>query len=323
MFPYRLLWLCLLIALLESVTAGQFFGSQLNATSSLNSSQESADHIVPLLSDIPRPTSNQTIGSYFDRLLGAVSPSKNLRERHLFRDYDKSLLTSSWAHGQGYFNISLDKCMEFRTVAGIYTSRDGTRENATILDINRDLQFRLATTADNDLAIGSRVLDNALRATIEAENYLQTAICGYTIGTNAHEELRHLLAADGYWVALMTKSFIYGSIGTALYAGVLNRNASVEQAIGVAIAASGLAIVDGVISRMQTNGKITFLEATIINSFTAWFRRALRVGSDSEESTCIPEIIVHDALGALPYFDNTNYFLDAITKIELERTCRS
>ena len=155
---------------------------------------------------------------------------------------------------------------------------------------------------ENEQSIGSWVLDNAQRASLEVEAYLQTAICRHAVGNNAYDELRHLLALDGYWVALVTKSIVYGGVGTGIYTGVLNRNASIGQAIGVAIGAAGLAIVHGAICRLQSNGRMSFLEATIVNTFTTWYRRAIRIGADIKESTCISEIVVNDAFGSLPVF---------------------
>lgn len=320
-------WLCYAFSLLECTTASQVSATQLNPTAPLNlsSGPESSGHpnrISRILSDIPRPTRNQTIGSYFDTLLGSSTRVRSLEERHLFQSDNQVLLTSSWADDQGYFNISLDKCLDFKTVAGIYTSRDGTRDKATILDINKDLRFRLAGVAENEHAMASRVYDNAERASLEAERYLQTAICGYNVGTNGHDELRHLLALDGHWVALLSKSAMYGSIGAAIYTDLLNKNAPIGQAAGVTVVAAGLTIMNGVIMRLHTNGRINFLEATIINTFTAWYRQAVQVGSDSQGSTCIPEIVVHDALGSLPDYSDPRYHLDAITTFQLGQTCR-
>ena len=315
-----------ILALLASAVASTSFRTanytylEPTSTASLNSSLYSQNSsLSQLLSEIPKPSPGQTLGSYFDMLLGSILGPRDLAERHLLRS--STLLTSSWAQDEGYYNISLDRCLEFSAIAGIYTSKDGTRDNATILDINKDLRARFGTLAENEIAIGSRVLDNAQRAVAEAEAYLQTAICHYTVGTNAHDELRRLLAGDGFWVALVTKSVIYGGVGAGIYTGILNRNASIGQAFGVTISAAGLTIMDGVIGRLQGSGRLSYLEATIINVFTAWFRSAVRVGSDSQESTCIPEIVVQDALGSLGDSSDPSFYFDALSEIELSRMC--
>ena len=316
-----------ILALLANAATSFCFGTatypspQSISTGSSNTSLYPQNfNLSQLLSDVPKPSPGQTLGSYFDMLLGSILGPRDLEARHLIRT--PTLLTSTWAQGQGYFNISLDRCLEFNTVAGIYTSKDGTRLNATILDINMDLRTHLATLAQTELAIGSRVLDNAQRAVAEAETYLQTAICGYTVDTNAHDELRRLLAGDGFWVALVTKSVIYGGVGTGIYTGILNRNASIGQAIGVTLSAAGLTIMDGVISRLQGSGRLSFLEATIINIFTAWYRNAVRIGADSQESGCVPEVIVEDALGSLAESSDPTFYFDALSEIELAQMCR-
>ena len=316
-----------ILALLANAAVSAAFGTanyaspQPTSTGSSNTTVYAQNSSLShLLSEIPKPSPGQTLGSYFDMLLGSIFGPRDLVERHLIRS--QTLLTSSWAQGQGYFNISLDRCLEFDTVVGIYTSKDGTRDNATLLDINKDLRTRLATNAENEQEIGSRVLDNAQRAVNEAETYLQTAICGYTVGTNAHDELRRLLAGDGYWVALMTKSIIYGGVGTGIYTGILNRNASIGQAIGVTLSAAGLTIVDGVIGRLQGAGRLSFLEANIINTFTAWYRQAVRIGSYSQGSTCISENVVRDALGSLADSSDPSFYFDSLSEIELAQMCR-
>ena len=254
------------------------------------------------------------IGSILDPL-----GRRDLESRHLIRT--PTLLTASWAQNQAYFNVSLDHCLQFDLIAGIYTSRDGTRNNATILDINKDLRVRGGSLLATEQEIAARVLDNAQRAVMEAQTYLQTAICGFTVSTNAHDELRRLLAGDGFWVALMTKSMVYGGVGASVYTGILNRNASIGQAFGVTLSAAGLTILDGVISRLQGHGRLSFLEGTIINIFTAWYRNAVRVGADTQESGCIPEIVVEDSLGSLVDSSDSTFYFDALSEIELAQMC--
>ncbi len=296
---------------------------QSNITSGSNSSlvdQSLANNVSHLLSEIPIPSPNQTLGSYVDLLLGSILGPRDLDQRHLLRT--QTILTSTWVIDHlGYFNISLDRCLEFNMVAGVYTSKDGTRFNATLLDINKDLRYRLATNVQIEQEIASRVLDNAQRATAEAQAYLQTAICGFGVGINVHDELRRLLAPDGFWIALMTKSLIFGSVGASVYTGILNRNASVGQAVGVTISAAGLTIMDGIVGRCQGAGRMSFLEATIINSFTAWYRRAVMIGVDSQESICIPQIVVHDAMAALPVSSDPSFYFDALSEVELQQMC--
>ena len=298
--------------------------TQSNSTGGSNSSwgeQGLANNVSHLLSEIPIPSPNQTLGSYVDLLLGTILGPRDLIERHLIRT--GPIMTSTWGLDQGYFNISLDRCLEFSTIAGVYTSKDGTRYNATLLDINEDLRYsHLATRLSIEQEIASRVLDNAQRATAEGQAYLETALCDIGAGIiKPHDELRRLLAPDGFWVALVAKSMVFGTVGASVYTGILNRNASVGQAIGVTISAAGLTIMDGIIGRLQGAGRLSFLEATIINCFTAWYRRAIMIGVDSQESLCTPPAVVHDALAALPVSSDSSFYFDALSEIEITGVC--
>ena len=298
--------------------------TQYNSTARSNSSwgeQGLANNVSHLLSEIPIPSPNQTLGSYVDLLLGSILGPRDLSERHLIRT--GPIMTSTWALDQGYFNVSLDRCLEFSMIAGVYTSKDGTRYNATLLDINEDLRYpHLATSLSIEQEIASRVLDNAQRATAEAQSYLETALCGSGVGSiNPHDDLRRLLAPDGFWIALVAKSVVFGTVGASVYTGILNRNASLGQAVGVTISAAGLTIMDGIIGRLQGTGRLSFLEATVINSFTAWYRRAVMIGVDSEESICTPSAVVHDALAALPVSSDPSFYFDALSEIDLTGVC--
>ena len=195
-------------------------------------------------------------------------------------------------------------------LAGKYTSKDGTRNNATILDINNDLQYYRGSAKDNEDAIGLRVADNAQRATIEAEEYLEKVLCNYVAPT--HDDLRHLLAPDGFWIALMFKVVGYSGVSTTIYKEKLSPNATVSTQAVVAISAAGLTIMDGILGRQQGNGRFSFMEAQIINVLTAWYRHAVQVGADNQVSGCLSNAVVQNAIAALPESSDDSVYFDAL-----------
>ena len=274
-------------------------------------------NISSLLPEIRDPIPNQTLGLYIDQLAGSILGPRDLAKRRQI--HTSTLLTSSWTHNKVNYNISADKCLELGDVAGIYTNTNGTINNATILDIINDLKLNLGSRTKIKYLAGSRILDNAYRATAEANAYLQRTLCGQGSGAgiNTHDELRHLLASDGFVIALMIKSFAFSGVGAGVYTGILNRNATLGQAAGVALSAAGLVILDGIVTRLQVNGILNQVEALTIGVFTSWLRRAMIVAADSQESLCVPEVVVHNGMGALPLSRDPSLYFDAFEEIDL------
>lgn len=45
------------------------------------------------------------------------------------------------------------------------------------------------------------------------------------------------------------------------------------------------------------------------------------VGADSQESLCVPQVVVHDAMAALPASSDPRFYFDPLSEIELQEMC--
>ncbi len=268
------------------------------------------------------PGPDESIGQYLDTdsiaLAKNGSTATNIGKRNLIRT--KTLLESTWFDGQTSYNISIQRCITFDTVAGIWTFANGTvKENATLLDINTDFHDPPENT-DFQTYYGSRVLANANAYLTNAEQYLHTQICDYDYTANPmndliHDELRRkLLGVDGYWIATLYKSSISGTVAAGVYAGFFNpHNHTTAQVVAAGVATAGVTFMIGVIDRLQLRGRLSATEASIISVLAAWYNQALyavstrQVGADtavSGQNPCFPTEVVESAMKNLAnYYD--------------------
>ena len=269
------------------------------------------------------PNPDETIGQYFDanidRLSKNGSSSTDIDKRNLIRT--STLLESVWYDGQTHWNISIEKCITFNTIAGQWTFQNGTTmQNATLLNINEDLQSQSPNQEDPESQYSARVLANANVFLNAAEPYLKTQICNYDYTSDPmndaiHDELRRkLLGVDGYWVATLYKSALSGTVAAGVYAGFFNpHNHTTGQVVAAGVATAGVTFMIGVIDHLQLNGRLSATEASIISVFTAWYNQALhalssrQVGPDSAvsgQSPCFSKEVVEDAIKNLAdYYD--------------------
>ena len=260
-----------------------FFALNFVARASINSTKQHSSILDPNIQNLndsiiisaplatpPRP--NETIGEYFDKLLSLNHST--LEGRHLRRT--NRLTEATWSDGKTNFNISMSRCLSLSDMAGIYTSKYGVRYNATIQDIVNDLQVRGGSEAANRIKYASSVLENAQVATNTANAYLTSMKLDYapTIGY-PHDELRHLLAPIGQYVALIarTKLIFEISVGFRMHlTGKLATNTTTPEAVAAAIVTSGLFFAHECTSLARGGRGLNFFEATIFNAFLAWLR---------------------------------------------------
>ena len=193
-------------------------------------------------------------------------------------------------------------------------------QNATLLNINEDLQSQDPNQEDAESHYGARVLANANVFLNAAEPYLSTQICDYDYTTDPmndaiHDELRRkLLGVDGYWVATLYKSAVSGSVAAAVYAGFFNpHNHTTGQVVAAGVATAGVTFMIGVIDHLQLHGRLSATEASIISVFAAWYNQALhavssgQVGPDSAvsgQNPCFSKEMVEEVIVNLAdYYD--------------------
>ena len=265
------------------------------------------------------PSPDETIGAYFDTTLENLSQNGSLTtsidKRNLVRT--STHLESLWYDGKIHFNVSIMKCITFDTIAGPWTLTDGTvKENATLLDINKDLQA--VSDGDAEEQYGSRVLDNANIFLNQSEQYMKSAICHYDSTANPmndeiHDELRRkLLGVDGYWIATIFKSMTSSTIAAGVYAGFFNpHNHTTSQVVAAGIAGGGVTFMIAVIDRLQLSGRLSATEASILSVLISWYNQALhamssrQIGPDNAVSgpnPCISKEVVEDAMKTLANF---------------------
>ena len=278
----------------------------------------SASDIFPTRS----PTPNETLGQYLDADLVTLpdnaSSATDIEKRNLIRT--KTLLESTWFDGQTSYNVSIQRCITFDTVAGIWTFANGTiKEDATLLDINADF-YNSSTDEDAQTYYASRVVANANAYLTNAEKYLHTQICDYDYTANPmndliHDELRRkLLGVDGYWIATLYKSTVSGAVAAGVYAGFFNpHNHTTGQVVAAGVATAGVTFMIGVIDRLQLRGRLSATEASIISVLAAWYSQALQavssrqVGADSALSGQLPcvstEVVENVVKNLADYYD--------------------
>ena len=275
----------------------------------------------------PPPQPDETVGEYFDKYAQILDSTSNtsfisnikseseLTSRSLVRS--SNFLESLWSDDKQDYNISISKCVLFSQTVGPWTaSNDSTIANATLEDINNDLQRNVTTPATLSKHLQSRLLANAILAATEAESFLNDTICDYESGSApltpdplpspsteietddsttdliiAHDELRKLLtsntahaldtkffAVDGYWTGILMSMGAGAAVGGSLYKGFYNHNATATNVAVVCFAAAGLIMMRGIIERWYMNGSLRFVEASVLAAFTSWFRQAVAWG---------------------------------------------
>ena len=250
-------------------------------------------------------SADQTIGEYFDALR---SPHHaHLTERKFLRT--ETLTEAVWTDGQSTYNISMSRCLTMTDVAGTYTSKDGTRINATLQDITNDLQARAGSEQANRIAYASRVQENAQLAVDAANTFLATAVADYTptssasSSNNNHDELRHLLVVPiSQYLCLMARTYMLSQ----MYVAISQQTAKItswtagqnltevappkEYLAAVAIVTGGLTFAQGCWDIATTGGSepIEYLTAMILNVFLAWFRKAVDIASQALYPTNAP-----------------------------------
>ena len=267
----------------------------------------------------PLPQPHETIGYYFDKyadlLDGDTSNNPQMSEatqseitqRNLVRTSDQ--LTSVWSDSKENYNISVSKCIHFSDIIGTWTTEDGTNKvNATMEDINNDLQKNISSMSDLSTRLRTRLLANVELAAFEAESLLNATVCNYSTPVDpqplpsapaatadttdliAHDELRKLLnsdtahaldtkfmAMDGYWTSNIMSMGAGAAVAGALYKGFYNHNASSTNVAIVCFTAGGLIFARGIIERLYMNGMLRYVEVSVISAFTSWFRRAVQL----------------------------------------------
>ena len=259
------------------------------------------------------PKPSETVGDYLDVAVEDISGNGSSEsandKRHLVRT--GTLLESVWLDGQTHYNVSIMRCITFETIAGPWTLANGTTtENATLLDINLDLQAGAGD--DPEAEYGARVLSNAKSLLNEAEQNLHGAVCDYDytadpMNDGIHDELRRkLLGVDGYWIATVYKSITSGAVAAGVYAGFFNpHNHTTSQVVAAGMAGVGVTFVIGVVDRLQLQGRLTATEATILSVFISWYNQAMhamssgQIGPDnavSGQNPCISKEVVEQAI---------------------------
>ena len=265
------------------------------------------------------PKPSETIGDYLNVALDDLSHNGSSNtanaKRHLVRT--GTLLESVWVDGQTHYNVSVMRCLTFDTIAGPWILANGTTiDNATLLDINLDLQS--GTGNDPEVEYGSRVMANAKSLLNQSEQNLHRAICDYDYTASPmndaiHDELRRkLLGVDGYWIATLYKSATSGAVAAGVYAGFFNpHNHTTSQVVAAGVAGAGVTIIIGVIDRLQMSGRLTATEATILSVLISWYNQAMhamslgQIGPDgaiSGQAPCISKEVVEDAIKSMANF---------------------
>ena len=222
---------------------------------------------------------NQTIGDYFDRLVS--EDQSTLSGRTIYRT--QAFTEAIWTDSTINFNISMSRCVTMSDRAGLYTAKIGNLPNATVQDIVDDLQAREGSEAANRVEYSSRVKENADLAIIATNKLLGVAIADYTPITtadesNAHSELRHLLAL-AEMVVLIIRSSLTTEILVAGFAGVLGQVfGEVDQSVGATLCAVHLFSLQMAIGiqKIVQERPVDFVSATVFNVFLAWVRDSVR-----------------------------------------------
>ena len=319
-FLYHLL--CLLIPhVLSSVTP---IVTRPRAQRSAPEAPQNDIHSGSVLDTFPTrtPSPDETLGQYLDTdpitLPANETSATEFDKRNLIRT--NVSLESTWFDGQFSYEISIQRCIPFATIAGTWTFANGTvKENATLLDINTDLRNPPAGQ-DSQTYYASRVIANARIYNDDAEEYMKTQICNYDYTSNPmkdgiRDELRRkLLGVDGYWVATLYKSAISGTVAAGVYAGFFNpHNHTTAQVVAAGVATAGVTFLVGVIDRLQLHGRLAATEASIISVLVAWYNQALQAASTrqigvdnavSGQNPCFTTEVVEDAVKNLAnYYD--------------------
>ena len=257
------------------------------------------------------PSPQETIGDYFDSDPLQNSSQSTLAQRNPVKT--KASLTCKWYDGHNHYNMSIQTCITFDTVAGMWTFQNGTtQDQATLLDISQDLRSSASAVA--------RVLANANLAIAAAQAALKTAVCEYN-PDNTHDDLRRklLVHQDGHFAALMAKATLAGVFVTGFFAEALSNNTqSTGRNVAVGVVGLGLAFMFPTIDYLQARGHLTATEASIFAFFTSWYRASVqfmyslaqRIPTSADLSGvggCLPEGDVEIAVVGLGWASEGNY----------------
>ena len=179
------------------------------------------------------------------------------------------LMQTIWHDGGETFNITMDLCISWDAVVGIYQFANGTSKNdTTIAEIAEDLLESASTNPRvRETRFAIQFLANSRLANNEIEALFDDRVlrCGdMTVSGAAHTELRRLLAVpDGYWAAVIVKGFVAAGVAGA---GVAINKAfdslGVRLSIIFTIAYLGV-LLAGIIERAQREGRMSYVGALL------------------------------------------------------------
>ena len=181
---------------------------------------------------------------------------------------DNRLMQTIWHDDGKTFNITMDKCISWDAVVGIYQFANGTSKNdTTIEEIDEDLiEFAGTSPRLRETRFAAQFLANSQLANNEIEALIDDRVpCGdMTVSGADRTELRSLLAIpDGYWAAVIVKGFVAAGVagaGVAITKAV--DSLGVRLSIIFTIAYLGV-LLAGITERAQRDGRMNHVGALL------------------------------------------------------------